>query len=127
MVQSKRWHVAVPILLSALWLASLTVVASAELPDTTPAPTLPVRVQVLEFETDAPLAGVTIYVNEHVVGQTDAEGVAVVRVSRGTSVIIAVDLDGYYALGVEDIIWSAGESWQFWLKPMAAVPTGTRL
>jgi hypothetical protein len=85
--------------------------------------TVPVNVYALEYGSDAePLAGVTVLVDRRVAGRTDASGHAVVQVSRGVPVTIGVDLSGYRAFSAEGTVWSASESWRFWLEEL---PSGS--
>lgn len=89
-----------------------------------PSLTLEVDVYVREYGSDdRPLAGATVRVNEQVAGQTDADGLALVTVTRGTLVTIRVDFAGYHGFSAEGTIWGPAESWHFWLEPLEGAET----
>jgi hypothetical protein len=73
---------------------------------------------VQEFgSNEKPLSDAIVWVNEHVGGRTDAEGFAMVEVTRGVVVTIRVDHADYRGFSAEGTVWGPSESWRFWLEP----------
>ena len=76
------------------------------------------NVRVLTRATDAPIAGASVLQNSSVVGTTDHDGMAQVRVPIGVEFQISVSATGYVGFGDTGSV-QGSEVWTFYLERLA--------